>query len=198
VATRLPAEAAAMRVLVACERSGVVRRAFRGQEHDAWSCDLVSADDGSPHHIIGDAVATAYAQHWDLLLAFPPCTDLCVSGARWFAAKRADGRQEQAVAFVRALMAVPIARIAVENPVGVLSTLIRKPDQIIQPWLYGHDETKATCLWLRGLPLLRATQIVAGRVPRVWRMSPSRDRARLRAVSYSGVAAAMAEQWGAL
>ncbi len=183
-----------MRVLIACEYSGAARDAFIARGHEAVSCDLLPTEAPGPHYrgdvfdIIGDG--------WDLLIAHPPCTHLAVSGARHFAAKRADGRQQAAVAFFMALANAPIPRVAVENPVCIMSTVWRRPDQIIQPWQFGHGETKATCLWLRGLPPLRPTRIVRGREPRVWRMPPSPNRWKLRAATYPGVAAAMAAQWG--
>ena len=138
-----------MRVLVACEFSGVVREAFRKRGHDALSCDLLRAEDNSPYHLQFD-VRYAMQEVWDMLIAFPPCTHLAASGARWFKDKQAE--QAAALAFIQHLMDAPIARIAIENPIGVISTRIRKPDQIIQPWQFGHGETKATCLWLKGLP----------------------------------------------
>lgn len=185
-----------MRVIVACEFSGVVRRAFRERGHDAWSCDLLPAEDGDIHHYHDSIfhVLTREPWRWDLMIAHPPCTHLAVSGARWFKEKRQE--QADALDFVRALMAAPIDRIAIENPVSVISSRIRKPDQIIQPWQFGHGETKATCLWLKGLPKLTATNIVEGREARIHRMAPGPDRARERSRSYSGIAAAMADQWG--
>ncbi len=132
---------------------------------------------------------------FDLMVAFPPCTHLAASGARWFPAKRADGRQQAAIQFVRDLMDAPIERIAIENPIGILSTLIRKPDQIIQPWQFGHGETKATCLWLKNLPKLEPTEIVSGRNPRVHHASPGPDRWKERSRTLPGIAKAMAEQW---
>ena len=183
-----------MRVLVACEYSGTVRDAFIARGHDAMSCDLLPTDVSGPHYQ-GD-VFDIINDGWDLMLAFPPCTDVCVSGARWFKEKRADGRQQRAIQFVRDLMAAPIERIAIENPVGVLSSEIRKPDQIIQPWQFGHGETKATCLWLKNLPLLTPTNIVEGREARVHRMPPGPDRWKLRSTTYAGIAAAFASQWG--
>lgn len=186
-----------MRVLVACEYSGRVREAFRKLGHDVWSVDLYEpAEDGSPYHVIGDALTLAYGQHWDMMIAHPPCTDLAVSGARHFAAKRADGRQQAALAFVQALMDAPIPRICIENPISIISTQIRKPDQIIQPWMFGHGETKATCLWLQGLPLLTPTDVVDGREARVHRMPPSPTRWKDRSRTYQGIADAMAAQWG--
>jgi hypothetical protein len=183
-----------MRVLVACEYSGRVRQAFRARGHDAWSCDLLPAEDGSAFHLQGDAVFMTTHAEWDLMIAHPPCTRLAVSGARWWADKAKE--QAEALEFVRALMAAPIARIAIENPVSKISTAIRKPDQIIQPWQFGHGETKATCLWLKNLPPLKPTDVVEGREARVHRMSPGPDRWKERSRTYQGVAEAIAEQWG--
>jgi hypothetical protein len=185
-----------MRVLVACEYSGTVRDAFLRLGHDAMSCDLLPTDAPGPHYQ-GD-VFDIINDGWDMMIAFPPCTDVCVSGARWFKEKRADGRQQRAIQFVRDLMNAPIDKIAIENPIGVLSSEIRKPDQIIQPWQFGHGETKATCLWLKGLPKLKPTNIVEGREARVHRMPPGPDRWKLRSTTYLGIANAMAEQWGKL
>lgn len=182
----------APRILVACECSGVVRTAFRAAGCDAWSCDLQPADDGSPFHIMGDCLPFL-GDGWDMLAAFPPCTHLCVSGARWFAAKRVE--QAQAISFFLELAGNHIPRICVENPVGIMSSYYRKPDQIIQPWQFGHGETKATCLWLRGLPKLVPTNIVAGREARIHRMPPSPGRAKARSETFSGIAKAMAAQW---
>lgn len=191
----------AMRVLVACEFSGVVRRAFRERGHDAWSCDLLPAEDDSRFHIQGDALMAAeilYPAKWDLMVAHPPCQHLAVSGARFFKEKAADGRQDAALQFVRDLMAAPIERIAIENPISIISSRIRKPDQIIQPWQFGHGETKATCLWLKNLPKLTPTNIVEGREARVHKMPPGPDRWRERSRTYQGIADAMADQWGSL
>ena len=185
-----------MRALVACEYSGRVRQAFRDLGHDAWSCDLLPADDGSEYHIQGD-VLPLLDQQWDLLIAHPPCTHLSVSGARHFAAKQASGVQQEALEFVRKLLAAPIPRIALENPISIISSQIRKPDQIIQPWQYGHGETKATCLWLKGLPKLTPTNIVEGREARIHKMPPSPDRWKKRSTTFAGIAAAMAQQWSA-
>lgn len=181
-----------MRVLVACEFSGVVRRAFRDRGHDAWSCDLLPTESPGPH-IEGD-VLEHLDDGWDLMIAHPPCTHLAVSGARWFKDKRKE--QEEALMFVRALMEAPIRHIALENPISIISTRIRKPDQIIQPWQFGHGETKATCLWLKNLPPLRPTNIVVGREARVHRMPPGPDRWKARSRTLPGIAEAMAEQWG--
>jgi site-specific DNA-cytosine methylase len=196
-----------MRVLVACEFSGTVRRAFRDLGHDAWSCDLLPAEDGSPHHIQGDAIKNAYQgqyrkaptgwwyfDKWDLMIAHPPCTHLAVSGARWFKEKIKE--QAEALEFVRTLLDCPIPRIALENPVSIISSRIRKPDQIVHPWMFGHGETKATCLWLKNLPPLAPTMVVAGREQRIWKMGPSPDRWKERSRTFPGIAAAMAAQWG--
>lgn len=194
-----------MRVLVACEFSGVVRRAFRERGHDAWSCDLLPAEDGSPHHIQGDVLKCQryprgmdqiYGCYWDLMIAHPPCTHLAVSGSRWFKNKQVE--QSEALQFVRDLMNAPAHHIAIENPISVISSKIRKPDQIIQPWQYGHGETKATCLWLKNLPKLKPTNIVEGREARVHKMPPGPDRWKERSRTLPGIAAAMAEQWGSL
>ena len=184
-----------MRVLVACEHTGRVRNAFRRLGHDAWSCDLLPADDSSPFHIQGD-VREVLGDGWDMLIGFAPCTHLAVSGARWFAAKRADGRQGEGIEFFMTLANADIPLIALENPIGIMSTEWRKPDQIIQPWQYGHGETKATCLWLKGLPTLEPTNIVEGREPRIWKMTPGPDRGKKRSETFQGIADAMALQWG--
>lgn len=181
-----------MRVIVACEFSGVVRRAFRARHYDAWSCDLLPAEDGREH--IQANVLTVLDQGWDLMIAHPPCTHLAVSGARWFSEKVLE--QIAALNFIRSLLNAPIPYIALENPVGIISTNIRKPDQIIQPWQFGHGETKATCLWLKGLPKLQPTEVVEGREGRVWKEPPSPDRWKERSRTYHGIAQAMADQWG--
>ena len=181
-----------MRVLVACEYSGVVRNAFLAAGHDAMSCDLLPTDAPGPHWH-GD-VRDVLGWDWDLMIAHPPCTHLAVSGARWFKDKQVE--QAQALDFVRLLLDAPIPRIALENPVSIISSRIRKPDQIIQPWQFGHGETKATCLWIKGLPLLQSTCVVDGRDARVHRMSPSPNRWKERSRTYTGIAAAMAAQWG--
>ena len=181
-----------MKVLVACEFSGRVRDAFLAQGHAATSCDLLPSETEGNHYQ-GD-VRDILGDGWDLMIAFPPCTHLAASGARWFHLKRQE--QAEALAFVRLLMAAPIPRIAIENPVGIISTHIRRPDQIIQPWMFGHGETKATCLWLKGLPPLRPTNIVEGRVARVHRMPKSVNRWKDRSRTYAGIAQAMADQYG--
>jgi site-specific DNA-cytosine methylase len=187
-----------MRVLVACEYSATVRDAFRALGHDAWSCDLLPTDGDPEYHFQGDVIEIMYGKGWDLMIAHPPCTHLSVSGARHFAAKIADGRQQRALDFVQLLMDAPIERIAIENPISVISSKIRKPDQIIQPWQFGHGETKATCLWLKNLPKLEATDIVEGREQRMFRLPPSPDRWKIRSTTFKGIAKAMADQWGGI
>lgn len=200
-----------MRVLVACEYSGRVRDAFTARGHYALSCDLLPTD-APGNHYQGDVQDVLY-DGWDLMVCHPPCTYLTVAGVRWlyhpedrhlptnerrhhpsYPTRRQD--QEDALAFVRLLMDAPIERIALENPVSVISGRIRKPDQVIQPWQFGHGETKATCLWLKGLPKLTPTNIVEGREPRVHMMPPGPDRWKERSRTYPGIAVAMAEQWG--
>jgi len=176
------------KVLVACEYSGAVREAFRKLGYDAWSCDLLPAEDDIMNHATKE-------QGWGMMIAFPPCTDLCVSGARWFKEKQADGRQQKSIDFFLSLARSNISKIAIENPVGIMSTVWRKPDQIIQPWMFGHGETKATCLWLKGLFVLTPTNIVDGRSDRIHKMPPSPDRWKERSRTYAGIATAMAEQW---
>lgn len=183
-----------MRVLIACEHTGAVRDAFIRAGHSAMSCDLLPTETDGPHYQ-GD-VRDVLQDRWDLMIAHPPCTHLAVSGARHFAAKVASGVQQEALEFVRMLLDAPVPRIALENPVSIISTRIRPPDQVIQPWMFGHGETKATCLWLKGLPHLTPTNIVSGRVPRVHYLPPSPDRWKLRSATYKGIAEAMADQWG--
>lgn len=197
-----------VRVLVACEFSGAVRRAFVKAGHAVTSCDLLDADDGANYHDTGSKLGFHWkgdvfqflawrgADQFDLMIAHPPCTHLAVSGARWFKTKFTE--QLEALAFVKALMAAPIPRICIENPISIISSRIRKPDQIIQPWQFGHGETKATCLWLKNLPKLTPTNIVDGREAKVHRMPPGPDRWKERSRTYAGIAAAMAEQWGSL
>jgi hypothetical protein len=182
-----------MRIILGCEFSGVVRDALRKLGHDAVSCDIIPGEGDGPH--IQDDLLKHLDDGWDMGIFFPPCTHLAVSGARYFAAKRADGRQQEGIDFFMALANAPIPKIAIENPVGIMSKKWRKPDQIIQPWQFGHGETKATCLWLKNLPLLVPTNIVEGREGRVWKMPPSPDRAKNRARTFSGIAKAMATQW---
>jgi len=178
-------------VLVACEYSGRVRDAFIRNGCEAVSCDLLPTDQPGPHYQ-GD-VFNIINDGWDLMVAHPPCTHLAVSGARWFHKKEKE--QEEALDFVRRLMAAPINQIAIENPISVISSKIRKPDQIIQPWMFGHGETKATCLWLKNLPPLQPTEIVEGRENKVHRMPPSEHRWKLRSLTYQGIADAMGDQW---
>ena len=184
-----------IKVLIACEFSGTVRRALRALGHDAWSCDLLPAEDDSEHHVQGDVLHLLGRGMWDLMIAHPPCTDLAVSGARHFPAKIADGRQGRALDFVQRLLDAPIPHIALENPISIISSKIRKPDQIIQPWQFGHGETKATCLWLKGLPKLVPTDVVDGREARIHRLPPSPDRWKERSRTFTGIAGAMADQW---
>lgn len=190
-----------MKVLIACEYSGVVRDAFLRLGHDALSCDLLETESPGPHYR-GD-VRDLLDQGWDLMIAHPPCTHLAVSGARWFKDKQFE--QAEALEFVWTLMNAPIPRIALENPVGIISSVIRKPDQIIQPWQFGHPEAKKTCLWLKNLPLLRPTNILDLPSCGHWnnqtpsgqnKLGPSPDRAKIRSRTYEGIAEAMAHQWG--
>lgn len=181
-----------MKVLIACEFSGVVRDAFLAQGHDAISCDLLPTEQPGPH--LQCDIRTVDVSGYDLLIAHPPCTHLASSGARWFRLKRSE--QEEALEFVRWFMTVPVPRIAIENPVGVIGTRIRPPDQIIQPWQFGHGELKTTCLWLKNLPGLRSTHVVEGREQRTWRLPQSEDRWKERSKTYKGIAEAMAMQWG--
>lgn len=195
-----------MHILVACEFSGVVRRAFRERGHDAYSCDFLEAEDSQEFHYRGDV--RMYLQwEWDMLIAFPPCNHLAASGAQYWPAKRADGRQQTAINLVTELASQPIAKIAIENPVGVLSSAWRKPDQIIQPWMFGDPFNKKTCLWLKGLPLLHPSNVVTPTHnwgTNSWR-SGSRKLSKLpsmkwdghsRSRSFQGIANAMADQWG--
>lgn len=183
-----------MKVLVACEFSGTVRDAFAARGHDAWSCDLLPSERGDNlNHLQGDAL-NVLGLGWDLMIAHPPCTHLAVSGARWFKEKVAE--QPAALEFVRRLLDAPVPRIALENPISIISSRIRKPDQIIQPWQFGHGETKATCLWLKGPPKLQPTNIVEGREARIHRMPPGPDRWKERSRTFEGIAQAMASQWG--
>lgn len=180
-----------MKVLIACEFSGTVRDAFLRAGHNAMSCDLLPTESPGPHYQ-GD-VRDVLGNGWDLMIAHPPCTHLAVSGARWFKDKQQE--QAEALEFVRFLLSAPIERIALENPVSIISSRIQKPTQIIQPWQFGHGETKATCLWLKNLPLLTPTNIVDGREARVHKMPPGPDRWKERSRTFSGIAAAMADQW---
>jgi hypothetical protein len=198
-----------MRVLVGCEYSGKVREAFRSMGHDAWSCDLLPSDDGSEFHIQGD-VTELLDDGWDLMVAFPPCTYLCSSGLHWNKRRpERAAKTEEALRFVQALMDAPIPRIAIENPVGCISTRIRKASQYVQPYQFGDDASKKTGLWLKGLPLLVPTRRVEPRIvngKKRWgnqtdsgqnNLGPSEDRWKIRSETYSGIADAMAAQWGA-
>lgn len=186
-----------MRILVACEESQEVAKAFRALGHEAYSCDILPPSGGHPEwHIQGD-VLPLLKESWDMIIAFPPCTDLAVSGARWFEEKRKDGRQQASIDFFQRFTQLDhIPRVAIENPVGIMSTIYRKPDQIIHPYQFGHGEQKATCLWLKGLPLLKPTEIVSGREQRIWMMPPGPERSKLRSKTYREIAKAMTEQWG--
>jgi hypothetical protein len=185
-----------VKVLVACEFSGTVRDAFIARGHDAMSCDLLPTEKPGPHYQ-GD-LFDVIDYPWDLAIFHPECTHLAVSGARHFAEKKMDGRQQSGVSFVMRIVrrSEHIPKIAIENPISILSSLWRKPDQVVQPWQFGHGETKATCLWLRGLPPLTPTNIVEGRSDRIHKMPPSADRWKLRSMTYQGIADAMADQWG--
>ena len=180
---------------MACEYSGIVRDAFTARGHYAVSCDLLPTEKPGLH-IQGDVspeICNRFGR-WDLMIAHPPCTHLAVSGARWFKEKKKE--QEEALGFVKMLMGAPIPKICIENPISIISTKIRKPNQIIQPWQFGHGETKATCLWLKNLPKLKPTKIVEGRENRVWKMPPSPNRWKERSRTFAGIALAMADQWG--
>lgn len=192
-----------MRVLVACEFSGVVREAFKALGHDAWSCDLLPTE--IPGNHIQDDVLKHLDEGWDLMIAHPPCTHLAVSGSRWFEKKQVE--QRQAIWFFMELANAPIAKKAIENPICIMSTHWRKPDQVIQPWMFGHGETKATCFWLKGLNLLQPThrkddffcaQEPTEREQRIHKMAPSETRWKDRSRTFTGIAKAMADQWGCL
>lgn len=186
-----------MRVLVACEHSGVVRRAFAALGHDAWSCDVLPAEDESPNHIKDD-VRKHLEEGWDLMVAHPPCTHIACSGGAWFAEKRADGRQQEGIDFFMEMWNAPIEKVAVENPISIMSTVFQPPSQIINPWMFGHPECKATCLWIRKMPLLRPTAVVPEKDRiRGWsdNMPETKDRWKKRSRTFEGIAAAMAAQW---
>jgi hypothetical protein len=183
-----------MKVLIACEESQAVCIAFRERGHEAYSCDLLPTSGNHPEWHIQDDVLKHLNDGWDMMIAFPPCTHLACSGARWFKNKQKE--QNEAIVFFMSLTHSPINKIAIENPIGIMSSCFRKPDQIIQPWQFGHGETKATCLWLKNLPLLQPTNIVEGREHRIWKMSPGPDRQKLRSKTFPGIARAFAEQWG--
>lgn len=194
-----------MKVLVACEYSGIVSKAFRDRGHDAVSCDLLPNElTDNQYHYQGDVRPLLELYKWDLMIAHPPCTHLAVSGARWF--KDKEEEQKEALDFVRTLMEADIPRICIENPVSVISSRIRKPDQIIQPWMFGHEATKTTCLWLKNLPMLVPTNVVdkgkrhvtkSGKsLPEWYNLPPSEDRWKIRSKTFQGIADAMALQWG--
>lgn len=191
-----------MKVLLACEESQAVCIEFRKLGHEAYSCDLLPCSGGHTEWHLQTDVTELLKMKWDLVIAFPPCTDLAVSGAAWFEQKRKDGRQQRSIEFFMMFANYP-GRIAIENPVGIMSTLYRKPNQVIQPWMFGHGETKATCLWLKGLPSLIPTKNVKeimlklpkNQAQRMHYLPPSPDRAKLRSKTYPGIAAAMASQW---
>lgn len=200
-----------MNVLVACEESQRVCTAFREKGHTAFSCDIEPCSGGHPEWHIQqdvlpllngrcgfktmDGIEHQIDRKWDLIVAFPPCTHLAVSGARYFEKKRKDGRQQQGIDFFMEFTKADCDKIAIENPIGIMSTHYRKPDQIIQPWMFGHGETKATCLWLKNLPKLEPTNIVNGREQRIWKMPPGPERAKERSKTFQGIAKAMASQW---
>ncbi len=189
-----------MKVLVACEFSGIVRDEFIKKGHEAISCDLLPTEKEGPH--IEDDVKKYLSDDWDLILAFPPCTHLASSGARYFAQKRADGRQQEGIDFFFLFTQTDCPKVCIENPIGIMSSLYRKPDQIIQPWMFGEDASKATCLWLKGLPKLEPTDIIkkeryANQTPSGQnKLGPSPTRAKERSITYQGIAKAMADQWG--
>lgn len=192
-----------MKILVACEESQTVCKAFRARGHEAYSCDIVECSGGHPEWHLQQDVIPLLKEEWDMVIAFPPCTDLAVSGAKWFAQKRADGRQQASVAFFMEFANADCERIAIENPIGIISSHWRKPDQVIHPWMFGHPEQKSTCLWLKGLPLLRETNNVKAEMlalpknqrERLHYLPPSADRAKLRSKTFEGIAQAMAGQW---
>ena len=181
-----------LKILIGCEFSGIVREAFRKKGHEAWSCDIIPSDDNSKYHIQDD-ILNHLDDNYDMLICFPPCTHLCSSGARWF--KDKIPQQKEALEFVKKLLNCNISKIALENPIGIISTRIKKPTQIIQPYEHGHGETKATCLWLKNLPKLKPTNIVNGREARIHNMPPTKDRSKLRSITYFGIAKAMSNQW---
>jgi len=187
-----------MKAIIACEESQAVTIEFRKIGIEAFYCDTLPCSGGHPEWHLQQDVIPLLEENWDMIIAFPPCTHLAVSGARWFEEKRQDGRQQQGINFFMEFTKTKCNMVAVENPIGIMSTLYRKPDQIIQPWQFGHGETKSTCLWLKGLPLLMPTNIVNGREPRIHKMPPTENRSKLRSKTFPGIAKAMAEQWGKL
>jgi len=185
------------KVLIACEESQAVTIEMRKAGVEAYSCDILPCSGGHPEWHFQQDVAKLLENKWDMVIAFPPCTDLAVSGARWFKEKKADGRQQFAINFFMLFTQLK-CKWAIENPICIMSTHYRKPNQIIQPWQFGHGETKATCLWLNDLPKLIPTNIVKGREQRIWKLPPSPERAKARSKTFPGIARAMAEQWGSL
>ena len=185
------------KILIACEESQAVTIEMRKLGYEAYSCAIEECSGGHPEWHIQQDVIPLLREDWEAVIAFPPCTHLASSGARWFEEKRKDGRQQQGINFFLQFTKLEhIPYVSIENPVGIMSSIYRKPDQIIQPWQFGHGETKRTCLWLKGLPLLKPTNIVEGREPKVWKMAPSKDKSKLRSKTYKGIAEAMASQWG--
>jgi hypothetical protein len=184
-----------MRILVACEESQAVTIEFRKLGFEAFSCDIIDCSGGHPEWHIKDDVTNILDEDWTCIIAFPPCTHLSSSGARWWSEKQKDGRQQEAIDFFLKFVGKS-KYYCIENPIGLMSNVFRKPDQIIQPWQFGHGETKSTCLWLGNLPKLIPTDIVDGREQRIWKLPPTKDRAKLRSKTYPGVAKAMAMQFG--
>jgi site-specific DNA-cytosine methylase len=193
-----------MKILVACEESQAVTKAFRAKGHEAYSCDLYPCSGGHQEWHLQQDVVPLLEQQWDMIIAFPPCTDLAVSGAAWFEEKRKDGRQQASIAFFMLFTKARCDKVCIENPIGIMSTLYRKPDQIVQPWMFGHPESKATCFWLKGLTRLSQTNNVKdlfdslpkNQQQKMHYLPPSKDRAMLRSKTFPGIANAMAEQWG--
>lgn len=192
-----------LRVLIACEESQTITKEFRALGHEAYSCDVLPSSGGHPEWHLQQDVVPLLSQEWDLIIAHPPCNHICSSGAKHFAKKIADGRQQQGIDFFMLFTNLKCKHVAIENPIGIMSTKYRKPDQIIQPWMFGHPESKATCLWLKGLPLLIPTnnvydemmELPKNKINRIHYLPPSKDRARLRSKTYDGIARAIAEQW---
>lgn len=185
-----------MKILVGCEESQTVCKAFRELGHEAYSCDLIPCSGYYPeYHLQMDVFKAIKMKKWDLGIFFPPCTDLASSGARWFKEKQQNGQQRKSIEFFLRLTETDIKHWAIENPIGIMSSWFRKPNQIIQPWMFGHGEMKGTCLWLHNLPKLKPTNIVEGRDQKVWRMPPGPERAKLRSKTFPGIASAMASQW---
>ena len=194
-----------IKILIACEESQEVCKAFRAKGHEAYSCDILPPSGGKPEWHLQCDVREVLDKDWDMVIAHPPCDHLAASGARWFKQKIADGRQQQGIDFFMLFTKLDhVSKVAIENPIGIMSTKYRKPDQIIQPWMFGHPEKKATCLWLKGLPLLKETDNVKDKmdnipkkeIQRIYYMPQSKNRSKMRSKTYTGIAKAMAEQWG--